>query len=481
MQIATDQIKHQTPLKGMSPLPCPSSHRPSGINRLPLMLFAVMAFLLLGMNVAHAYPNEVYLTSGTYRWKINNVEIGSTPDLATAVSNCIWQASGVRDVHVLVGGNLASTISLQPGLRLYGHNNNFTRSHGGTGFHHEGAGDIQIYDLNLTSGTGWGIHTSRASNLRFVNIKILSGGIGIRVDSHPSRPYEAGRWVSDLYVQDCTFENLGSHGLETYGVDGFAIYGIIARNNGECGVLINKGYNGTIGTVDAYRCSNGGGYAGLRFANDCANVTVNKLVANECGRGFFTVTGAVNITVNEVYIRNCTSNAILLQNSDNVRINSGSFNGDGLNHYTSVNCQINAVPVGQRRITNFAGGRSLDVNGNADGSPVILYDYLGSANQKWNIDDVGGARYSIRTSQSGGRALDATWNPVNGTPTFIWSSLSNSPQKWQIQSVGNSRFRLNSNINLSQCLDALGTANGSTVLMYSYWGGTNQQWSIVNP
>ncbi len=447
---------------------------------MPLLL-GLLAFLLAGTNAAHAYTNEVYLTSGTYRWKINNAEIGSTPDLATAISNCIWGASGVREVHVLVGGNLASTISMQSGLRLYCHNVNFTRSHGGTGFHHEGAGDIQVYDMNLTSGGGWGIHTSRASNLTFARINITSGGIGIRVDSHPSRPYEAGRWVYNLNVSDCRFENLSSHGLETYGIDGFTINNIVARNNGECGVLINKGYNGTIGTVDAYRCSYGGGYAGLRFANDCYNITANQLIANECGRGFFTVSTIKNCRLNNAYIRNCTSHAILLQNSDNVVVGAGTFNGDGLNHYTSVNCQINAVPIGQRKIINFASNRALDVNGNADGSPLIVYDYYANANQKWDIVDVGSGRFTIRTLQSGGRGIDSSWNPANGTATYIWSYLNNNPQKWQIQSVGNSRFRLNSHINLNQCLDTNGTANGSPVIMWSYWGGSNQQWSIQLP
>ncbi len=309
-------------------------------------LLAVAVFLSAGLIAAHAYPNEVYESGGTYRWKINNAEAGSSADLATAISNCIWGASGVREVHVLVGGDLASTISMQSGLRLYCHGVSFTRSHGGTGFHHEGGGDIHIYDMSLVSGGGWGIHTSRASNLVFQGINITSGGIGIRVDSHPSRPYEAGRWVYNLKVLNCRFENLGSHGLETYGIDGFTIDNIVARNLGECGVLINKGYNGTIGTVDAYRCSNGGGYAGLRFANDCANVWVKSLRAVECGRGFFTVTGAKNIVVEEVYIRDCTSHAILLQNSDGVGVNSGSYNGAGLNHYTSVNSWILARDVG---------------------------------------------------------------------------------------------------------------------------------------
>jgi fibronectin type 3 domain-containing protein len=338
---------------------------------LPLRaLLGVVAFLLGGLIAAQAYPNEVYTSDGTYRWKINNVEAGSTSDLATAINNCISQTSGVREVHVLVGGDLASTIGMRSGLRLYCHNVSFTRSHGGTGFHHEGGGDIHVYDMSITSGGGWGIHTSRASNLVFQGINITSGGIGIRVDSHPSRPYEAGRWVYNLSVLNCRFENLGSHGLETYGIDGFTIDNIVARNNAECGVLINKGYNGTIGTVDAYRCSNGGGYAGLRFANDCANVWVKSLRAVECGRGFFTVTGAKNIVVEEVYIRDCTSHAILLQNSDGVGVNSGSYNGVALNHYTSVNSWILARDVSAGAITPPAAPSGVTAVAGASGVAV---------------------------------------------------------------------------------------------------------------
>ncbi len=322
-------------LFAFEPVASPGGRKPASL------LIGLLAFLVGGIAVAQAYPNEVYLSDGAYRWKINNTEVGSTPDLATAINNCISQTSGVREVHVLVGGDLSATIDLKPGLRLHCHGNSFTRSHGGVGLHREGSGDIHIYDLNLISGTGWcGIYTSRASNLVFQGINITSGGIGIRVDSHPSRPYEDGRWVRNLTVLNCRFENLGSHGLETYGVDGFTIDNIVARNNGECGVLINKGHNGTIGSVDAYRCSYGGGYAGLRFANNCANVRVESLRAIECGRGFFTVTGAKNIVVEEVYIRDCSSHAILLQNSDGVGVNSGSHDGTALNHYTSVNSWI---------------------------------------------------------------------------------------------------------------------------------------------
>ena len=407
-------------------------------RRPPFLLLGLLAFLVGGIDVAQAYQNEVYLGDGTYRWKINGTEAGSTADLATAIGNCISQTSGVREVHVLVGGDLSSTIELKPGLRLYCHGNTFTRSHGGVGFHREGSGDIHIYDLNLISGSGWcGIYTSRASNLVFKGINITSGGIGIRVDSHPSRPYEDGRWVRNLTVLNCRFENLGSHGLETYGVDGFTIDNIVARNNGECGVLINKGYNGTIGSVDAYRCSKGGGYAGLRFANDCANVWVKSLRAVECGRGFFTVTGAKNIVVEEVYIRDCTSHAILLQNSDGVGVNSGSHDGTALNHYTSVNSWILSRDVRESAAVPPAAPGGLAAAVGDSGVTITWSAVSGATQYLLQRAEVGGGPYRtiayVETTSFEDRSVggDTTYfyvvKAVNGGGPGLASSEVSAP------------------------------------------------------
>ncbi len=427
----------------------------------------------------HAYEHEVFWRNGYFRWKNFNVEQGQSSDLATAINAAI--GTGNRELHILVGGKLHSQINLQPGIVLFCHDNTFEKTHGNPGFFRDGSGPLAIHDMTMWGGTGFGIRTSRASDVTFTNLTIYDGGIGIRVDSHPSRPYEEGRWVSNLTVTGCHFENNGGHGLETYGVDGFLIDNITARNCGECGVLVNKGRNGHVGFVDAYRCSNGGGYAGLRFANDCDDITVGNLIAIECGRGFFTVSDCEDITVENVHIRDCTSHAILIQNSNRVGINGGTFNGTGLNHYTSTNCWINAVPVDRRRIINRASGRALDVAGNADGSNVLLYDYHGGANQRWDIAQSGTGRFTIRSSQSGGRGLDASWSPQNGTSVYVWSFWGGDPQNWQIASVGDSRFRINPILDSSRCLDAYGTANGSDVGLWSYWGGSNQQWTIENP
>lgn len=311
--------------------------------RLALPLLLLASWLLVGMSFAQAYTHEVYGSVGAYRWKIANVERGSSPDLATAITNCVWQSSGVREIHVLVGGDLSSTIGLPPDVSLFCHGNSFTRSHGGIGIYCKGVNNIGVYDMTLSSGTHMGIQTSGCSNVTLSGITVLSGFIGIRVDSHPSRPGEF--WSYDLTVKNCRFENLGSHGLETYGIDGAIVDNIVARNNGECGVLFNRTKNATVGTVDAYRCCYGGGYAGLRFANGCSDNRVKYLRAIECGRGFFTVSDARNIIVEEVYIRNSSAHNILLQNSDGVGINSGSYNGGGLYHYTSINSWILAKDV----------------------------------------------------------------------------------------------------------------------------------------
>lgn len=290
-----------------------------------------------------AFGNTVFLRDGGFSWKVNKEVKGQTKDLAEAIQNAIGE--GGREVHLLVGGKLSRTIRLNPGLKLHGHGNTFEKTHDGTGFHREGSGGIGIHHLNLTGGKGWGFHLSRANDLIFENVRITGGGIGIRVESHPSRPWEERRWVRNLSVKDCFFEGCGSHGIETYGVENIKMDGITARNCRDCGVLINKGRNVTIGTVTAHRCGFGGGYAGLRFANNCRDVTVEKLIATECGRGFFTVSNCENIVVVEVTIRDCSSHAILLQNSRKVGINGGIYNGRALNHYTSQDCWIKSKPV----------------------------------------------------------------------------------------------------------------------------------------
>lgn len=441
------------------------------------------ALASLGCISASAHPDEVSESGGGYRWKVGGVDMGSTPDLATAIQSCLDAGAG-REVHVTCGGALSKTIRPPAGVKIDFHNHTLSNKHGGHAFHREGGGSLSVSNLKLVNtGGGYGFRLSRAGDIEFSGIRIDGGFIGIRVDSHPSRPYEQGRWVKNLTIRDCAFENLSSHGLETYGVDTFTIDNIVSKNCGHCGVLVNRGKNGRIGKIESYRCSHGGGYAGLRFANDCEDITVERVTAIECGRGLFTVSRIRNVVVEHVHIRDCTSHAILLQNSDGVIVGGGTFNGVGLNHYSSVNCEINAVPVGLRKIVNAAGGKCLDVekSRDEDGANVFQWEPSGSANQKWEIEALAGGLFAIRSGMEQGRGLDCPSEPRNGTSATIRGSRDTEPRKWRIQSVGRSRFRISPHVAPSMCLGSVGTDNGDDVVLWTYRGNEKQQWTIELP
>lgn len=311
------------------------------MNRMPFkkpaLLLGWLASLLLGsLQAAQAYTNEVYQSSGLYYWKVDNVVAGSTTNLTTAINSCVWNSTGVRDIHILVGGQLTSAIGLPPNVQVYCHSNSFGQSTNDANlFFGKYVTNVGVHDIIITNGGYMPLYFTGCNDVSLSGISIYSGYIGIRVESHASNPWNF--WSYGLTITNCFFQNLLSHGIETYGIDGAYVDNIVSRTNGECGVLFNDTKHATVGTIDSTRCCYGGGYAGLRFANGCSDCTVKYLRAVECGRGLFFVTGASNIVVQEVYIRDCTWHAILIQNSDEVGINSGTYNGLYVYHYTSIN------------------------------------------------------------------------------------------------------------------------------------------------
>lgn len=432
-------------------------------------------------NDALAYENEVRQSGSNYIWRVNNVDQGSTSSLATAINNCI--GTGNREVHILAGGTLSAQINLQPGLTLYCHNVTFTKNHSGYGFYRDGSGNIKIYDMILNNNTNMGIRTSRASDLLLQNIRIYGGSIGIRVDSHPSRPYEDGRWVYNVHVQDCRFENGSGHGLETYGVDGFQAYGIIARNMGECGVLLNKTINGTIGTVDAYRCSYGGGYAGLRFANNCSNITANMLYADECGRGFFVLTGSNNCHLNNAQITDCTDIGIWLENVVNCSVKAGCTNSgvavSGSGSYANVSSSCSSGGGTYYRLQNRGTGLFLDgmgrtVNGEACGQ----YANTTHVNAQWEMISTG-SYYQFR-NRGTGMFLDGMGRTTNGSDAGQWANTTHANSQWSVQQYDGSYYRIQ-NRGTGLYLDGMGhTSNGSVCGQYGNTTHVNAQWQLVS-
>ncbi|MBN1516623.1 right-handed parallel beta-helix repeat-containing protein, partial [Candidatus Sumerlaeota bacterium] len=341
---------------------------------------------MLCVGVAQAYEHEVWQSGSLYYWKTFNVERGSSSDLATAINGCL--GSGNREIHILCGGSLYSTIRI-PGnsTKIYGHNNSFAKNHNELGVSN-GYNGFELYDFTLTGGTSTsqhGIRSTGASNLRFVNVKVLgSPWIGIRIDSKSSEAWTA--WVSNLYMENITVENCGSHGVETYSIDGVDMYGMVARNCGDCGVLNNRCEDINIGTIDAYRCAVNNHYAGYRQANDCGVARINRIVSNQCGRGIYIMGGSRDTEINSVDVRDCYYRGITTGDtgSNPVRVNSGTVTGTAGGYDidiwdpTNVCIRVNGTTYGNacgssgitgtKKIINRASGKGMDAGGNSNGS-----------------------------------------------------------------------------------------------------------------
>lgn len=125
-------------------------------------------------------------------------------------------------------------------------------------------------------------------------------------------------------------------------------------------------------------------------------------------------------------------------------------------------------------VTGVASGRCLDVEGAslATGTPAVIWDCHGNANQRWTLTAAGELRAYDEArcldaegaaAASGGRPTIA---PCDGTGSQRWTAPS-GPALRHTQS--------------GLCLDVRGaaTANGSAVQLYSCHGRTNQQWRFA--
>lgn len=366
--------------------------------------FALIALLLSAVIVhAQTYPNEVWKSGSTYYWRINGTTAGSSSSLSTAINSCMGTG---REVHVTTGGTLDATLNV-PGsnVKLYGHGNTFTCSFTGTGISNSRDG-FEIHDLTLTNVVGgYGIRSSAASNLSFTDLNLTNiDWIGIRIDSRSSNPWNYTEY--NLYMRDIYVDNIGSHGVETYSIDGVTIEGTItARNTGGCGVLFNKTFNGTVSKVDAYNCDWLGGYAGLRYANGCNNITTDTLLAEHCGRGFFIVQSGPTVEghVNYAEIRNCSDVGIWIENGTNCSVKAG--------------CNDSGTTVsGSGSYANVSGPCD---GGSSSSNAVWLEAECATVGSLWNVNSdvsaANGQAVEIQPGNTSGSSAPGTSGQLNFT------------------------------------------------------------------
>jgi hypothetical protein len=162
-------------------------------------------------------------------------------------------------------------------------------------------------------------------------------GIGIRVDSGPNAGSSTD-FNTNLTIDHVYGTGMGSHIVETYGIDQVNIGSIVGEDVGECGLLLNRSINAEIGSVTCTDCATGTGYAAFRVANSVGkvgnefphgNIHVGKVTARGGGRGIFSVSGSGGLLIDEVDIANTGNTSILMQNTYNTVIaaRSGVISG----------------------------------------------------------------------------------------------------------------------------------------------------------
>ncbi|WP_437521808.1 hypothetical protein WME79_29870 [Sorangium sp. So ce726] len=201
-----------------------------------------------------------------------------------------------------------------------------------------GRTDIEIPNVTISGTPLYAMFFRDVENLRLGHVELrVSSGLGVRIDNH-GRSDRANK-VKNIEIDHVYAEGTSSHGVETYGVDDIRIGTVIARDTGECGLLLNDTTNAEVGTVDAVNAGAGTGYAAFRLANRAGrigsgyptNIHVGQVIARGGGRGIFCVSESGGVTIDRIDLADTGNNAILIENCHNVNIaaESGTVDGGG--------------------------------------------------------------------------------------------------------------------------------------------------------
>ncbi|RYP87180.1 hypothetical protein DL770_004831 [Monosporascus sp. CRB-9-2] len=263
-----------------------------------------------------------------------STRVYSGSDYRAAIQAALDSISSGQRVSVMASGSIgANTISISSGKIFEGCGTINVASRSGRGaIESLNTQGVQIPYLSMTGNPYFGLRFYGTRDLTLGQITMnLSGGLGIRFD----RDQAAN---SNVKMGTIRVTGAGSHAVETWNIDGLNIDQVIARNVGECGLLIQKTTNAQVGLVDGDNVATGTGYATLRFANNNGqnpngnyntNIYVDKVVSRGGGRGFFCVSQSGAAVIKEVDLANNGNNAILIENCYNLSIRGGKVNGGG--------------------------------------------------------------------------------------------------------------------------------------------------------
>jgi hypothetical protein len=294
---------------------------------------------------AGTFHAEAYANGGTWTARRGGSTVYTGTDMRAAVQAAVNSLTAGRTykerVVVWQGGTISagSRISL-PSYTVLDACGTINVTGSGSGdqapVYSRGTRDVEVQHLHLTGAPLYGIFMRNVTNVVLGQIDLrLSGGLGIRIDNRGDTSVRS----RNIRIDSVYVSGTGTHGVETYGVDGLTIGTVTARGTRDSGLLLNDTINATIGTVDAENAGTGTGYAAFRVANRNGrvgsgyptNIRVGTVRARGGGRGVFCVSESGGMVIDRIDIANTGNNAILIENCYNVTLagQSGSVSGGG--------------------------------------------------------------------------------------------------------------------------------------------------------
>jgi hypothetical protein len=318
---------------------------------LPLIACAAM-MVCPPARAAGAVAAEVAMDGDVWRARIGAAAVYDGPSMVAAIQAAVDGLTPGRDRKETVRITGSGTFSHEDAGRLiavrvpsftvldFTDQTIHVRAGGGktiTPVRAENAESIEIRNLRVTGSPGFAVFIKGCEDVTLSNLRLSlgktsdnpqAGGGGIRSEGG-DRPW-SGRWNKRWVLEDIHVENTRGHGVELWRTDGLTAGTIRTRDTGHAGVLLNQTRNARIELVDALRANPGGGYAGFRTANDAGpGIEVGKVIAIECGRGVFSVSGSHGIVIEEVEIARSSSHGMLIEDTQDFTVNGGTITGCG--------------------------------------------------------------------------------------------------------------------------------------------------------
>ena len=284
----------------------------------PTQSLAALAALLALASPLSAATGEVTLSGSTWTGKVDGVTKYTGASLGAAANTCITNMSSGGTLQIKNSGTTTATIGIVSNTTVDGFHTTLT-SNGTTGaIRARNKSTVGVKNVVFAGSDYFGAYFQTNNGQTFSGIE---GGTGItlRIDNC------SGGAGYSLSLASPTLSAGGDNGVETYGISGVTWSTVTATDRGACGLLLNQSSSASGTTVNGTRCNYGGGYAGFRVANSNKSTTLSTVTANNCGRGFFSVSNSEGATVNRVNATSCSSHGVWLQSTKNSKVNGGTI------------------------------------------------------------------------------------------------------------------------------------------------------------